>query len=69
MSFPPIPLLPAQLPPHMVPSSASPTALSEHLNERVLWNATELSRSGPVSSASTSRKGLLGRCGFQPWLA
>lgn len=58
------------LQPHLIrhSSSASPKALSEHLNERVLWNATELSRSGPVSSARTFRKGLVGRCGFQPWL-
>lgn len=40
----------------------------EHLNERVLLNTTELSRNGPVSSASTFWEVLMGGCGPQSWL-
>lgn len=53
--FPPIPLLPAQLSLLMVPPSASPKALSEHLNKRVVRNATEFGRNG--LSMSTFQKG------------
>lgn len=42
--------------------------LSEHLNERALLNTTELSRNGPVSSASTFWEVLMGGCGPQSWL-
>lgn len=41
-------------------------ALSEHLHERALPNATELSRDGPVSSASTSWEARWAGVDFSP---
>ena len=63
--FPSIPLLPAQLTSPVVPPSASWETLSEHL-KRVLPHATELSRNGPVSSASTSREAQWAVVDFSP---
>lgn len=40
----------------MVPSSASPKALSEHPDERGLRNATKLSRNGPGTSLSAFQR-------------